>query len=209
MFEDSWAWCCERSTPIALCIVALGLCVAIGGPILRTQLAAPAAPSFVDDPFAAPQVPSSVVEEVPATSRALVVYITGAIARPDVYVVPEGARVKDVVVAAGGLRADAASAVINLAAPLSDAQHIHIPSLDEAAEPIAASAVGSTDGQLNLNIATAADLEELPGIGATIAARIVDYRQANGPFTSIDDLRNVAGVGEKVFEKIRDSIRVE
>jgi competence protein ComEA len=209
MFEDYWAWCRERSAPIALLIAALGLCVAVAGPFVRAQLATPAPAAPPTDPFAAIAEPPIAATTEPKAPIPLVVYITGAVARPDVYVVPEGARVKDAVVAAGGLRGDAAGAAVNLAAPLSDAQHIHIPSLDDAAETVEASNASNAGGLLNLNIASAADLEELPGIGATIAGRIVEYRQTNGPFTSIDDLRNVAGIGDKVFDQIKESIRVE
>ncbi|NJM08168.1 ComEA family DNA-binding protein [Candidatus Gracilibacteria bacterium] len=209
MFENYWAWCRERSAPIALGIAMLGLCVAVGGPLLRAQLTRPPQAVETADPFATLAEPVVVATTAPLAPAVLVVYVTGAVAHPDVYVVSEGARIKDAVVAAGGLRNDAAGAAINLAAPLSDAQHIHIPSLDEAAEPVEVSKVSSAGDLLNLNIASAADLEELPGIGATIAARIVEYRQANGPFTSTDDLRSVAGVGDKLFDQIKDSIRVE
>lgn len=159
-------------------------------------------------PFADP----TAARDAPAQ---LVVYVTGAVPRPDVYLLPPGARVKDAVVAAGGLGSDAAAEQINLAEPLSDAAHIHVPSLAEAAAApdsagsAAATAPGSPAGSagdgaslIDLNRASAAELEELPGIGKTIAERIVARRSEAGPYQSVEDLREVTGVGEKLYSQI-------
>src|SRR5262245_49674534 len=121
----------------------------------------------------------------PAATYAIV-YISGAVRRPDVYQVPVAARVKDVVLAAGGLTEDAAIDEINLADRVADAQHIHIRRQGESPSSPAATgseaAGDSKDGLLNLNTATATDLDALPGIGPSIAERIVEYRTTNGPF---------------------------
>lgn len=160
-------------------------------------------------------------EELPQATtlpaeKAVIVYISGAVLAPDVYRLPAEARVKDVVVAAGGFAANADPNAINLAARLSDEQHIYVPRQGEAqAAPVAnagsaAPAAPEADGQelININTASPADLDELPGIGQSIATRIVDYRTANGPFGSIDDLKNVKGIGASLFEQIAPLVTV-
>jgi competence protein ComEA len=141
----------------------------------------------------------------PAATIAIV-YISGAVQHPDVYQVSSAARVKDVVLAAGGLTEDAATDRINLADHISDAQHIHIPSQAEPAPEPAAAGASATPGNqeklLNINTASAADLDSLPGIGQSIAQRIVEYRTTNGPFQSAEDLRKVKGIGPALFANI-------
>jgi competence protein ComEA len=146
------------------------------------------------------------------TAEYVIVYISGAVLHPDVYQLPPGVRVKDVVLAAGGLTEDAAADRINLAEHVADAQHIHIPHQDEAAP---ASEIeredateSSADAPLNINTANAADLDSLSGIGPAIAQRIVEYRTANGPFQSLEDLQQVKGIGPALFAKIAPLITV-
>jgi competence protein ComEA len=156
----------------------------------------------VDDPFAS-ELTNEPMSESPAP---LVAYVTGAVVAPDVYQLPPGARIKDLVQAAGGLQPEADAEAINLASPLSDAQHIHVPSIGEG--PPAASAstnMGSSTGAsglLDLNSATVEQFDQLPGVGPTIASRIVEYRDVNGPFGSADDLAQVDGVGPSLIAKI-------
>lgn len=161
--------------------------------------------------------PESETSEIPAHATStpaamVIIYISGAVQRPDVYQVPAAARVKDVVLAAGGLTEDAAIDEINLAEHLTDAQHIHIkrkgettasaPSNDENPST-------SKNGLLNLNTASAADLDGLQGIGQSIAGRIVEYRTTNGPFQSVEDLQKVKGIGPALFAKLEPLITVE
>ncbi|MBX0329296.1 helix-hairpin-helix domain-containing protein [Oscillochloris sp. ZM17-4] len=213
--HDAEIWWRRPRLLAALACVALGVAVIIGGPALRGALA-PAAPppddlgmSLFDEPLDAPDLAAEMPSPAPAD---LIVYVSGAVDAPDVYRLPEGARVIDAVLAAGGLLADAAGEGVNLAAPLSDAQHIHIPRLGEgapAASDLAASdAPASAGGLIDLNRASAVDLEELPGIGQAIAGRIIAYRETQGPFTSVDDLRNVTGVGDALFSKISPLVTV-
>jgi competence protein ComEA len=146
----------------------------------------------------------------PTTAYAIV-YISGAVQQPDVYQVPAAARVKDVVLAAGGLTEDAAIDEINLAEHVTDAQHIHIRRQGESpspAAPVDDAAESSKDGLLNLNTASAADLDGLPGIGQSIAERIVEYRTTNGPFQSVEDLQKVKGIGPALFAKLAPLIAV-
>jgi competence protein ComEA len=142
-----------------------------------------------------------------------IVYISGAVLNPDVYQVPVAARIKDVVLAAGGLSEDAAADKINLAARVTDAQHIHIPRQGEE-PPVAATVAADTptDGKdtlININTAGAAELESLPGIGQSLAQRIVEYRTSNGPFQSAEDLRKVKGIGAALFTKIAPLVTIE
>jgi competence protein ComEA len=130
---------------------------------------------------------------------------------PDVYRVPAAARVKDVVLAAGGLTDDAAADKINLADHLADAQHIHIPRLDEpdpAAAPVDSAPDDGKGTLLNINTASTTDLDGLPGIGQSIAQRIVEYRTTNGPFQAVDDLQKVKGIGPALFAKIAPLVTV-
>lgn len=150
-------------------------------------------------------------DSVPTATFAIV-YISGAVQQPDVYQVPSAARVKDVVLAAGGLTEDAAIDEINLAEHVVDAQHIHIRRQGESPPSpasLAADMIGdSNDGLLNLNTASAADLDSLPGIGQSFAERIVEYRTTNGPFQSIEDLQKVKGIGPALYAKLAPLITV-
>ncbi len=149
------------------------------------------------------------LEQIPTAPTTLIVYVTGAVVAPDVYQLPAGARLKDLVVAAGGLLSDADAQSINLAAPLSDADHVHVAHLgeiDTLATPLASSAessdIAGSSALINLNSASAADLDALPGIGPALAERIIAYRTEHGLFASIDDLANVKGIGPALIENI-------
>lgn len=196
----------------ALIIAATAFLIGCG--LIGWTLATHAAPSTplveaaaeadqpINDPFDS-EPPS---EPTPEPSVSLVAYVTGAVLAPDVYQLPPGARVKDLVQAAGGLLPEADTEAINLAAPLSDAQHIHVPSIGEAPSAegagLSADAGASSTGLLDLNRATAEQLDQLPGVGPTIAGRIVDFRDTNGPFGSPEDLAQVDGVGPALIAKI-------
>lgn len=145
-----------------------------------------------------------------ATGDHLVVEVTGAVARPGLYRLPAGTRVGEAIAAAGGYdpRVDAAAvaAALNLAARVTDGDRIVVPSRDDA--PVASVGGGpAPDGLVDLNAATAAELEALPGIGEVTAARIIAARD-EAPFASVDDLRSRGLVGEKTFERIRDLVTV-
>jgi competence protein ComEA len=198
MEATSW-WRSPRLLAAALCLL-LGAAMLVAGLIPRlagTLPPPPADAALADLAEPAPEWPDEAPPE-------LVVYVTGAVRAPDVYRLPPGARVKDAVLAAGGLRHEAAVAQVNLAEPLSDAQHVHIPALGEGAEnePGSGPVAGAEAGLLDLNRASTADLEELPGVGQTIAERIVARRDAEGPFGSVEELREVTGIGSKLYEQI-------
>ncbi|MBL8063741.1 MAG: ComEA family DNA-binding protein [Anaerolineales bacterium] len=160
----------------------------------------------------------------PAPTKApIAVHVVGAVPRPGLYEFAEGARVQDAIDAAGGLLTGANVDTINLAALLVDGEQLTIPFKDgEGAEtsgtddtlvlPGATSTPSTADTSdvelININEASVEELDTLPGIGPTIAQRIVDYRTTNGPFQSIDDIMNVSGIGPSTFENIKDLITV-
>jgi competence protein ComEA len=144
------------------------------------------------------------------TPRPLRVYVSGAVHHPDVVTLPPGSIVKDALVAAGGAIDEADLDRINLALPVADGQHIYVPRLGEESPPIPSPPAASpSDGKININTADSAALEALPGIGPVIAQRIIDYRLANGPFTQIEEIMDVSGIGPATFERIKDLIATE
>ena len=149
-----------------------------------------------------------------AVGAIILVHVLGAVARPGLFELHDGARVMDVVAAAGGLSATADPAGVNLARILSDGEQLYIPQLGEA-QPGAPSGAaaggiesGATGGKVNLNTASMAELETLPRIGPAMSQRIIDYREANGRFSSIDDLLNVTGIGDKTFDGLKELITI-
>jgi competence protein ComEA len=144
------------------------------------------------------------------------VYVTGAVAHPDVYLLSAGSIVRDALVAAGGATADADLNRINLAQQVYDQQQIYVPRFGEENPPLPSPPASLTNtsgnvqatGKVNINTATAEELDTLPGIGPAIAQRIIEYRLTNGPFQSIEEIKNVSGIGDKLFEKLKDLITV-
>ncbi|MDI6768254.1 MAG: ComEA family DNA-binding protein [Anaerolineales bacterium] len=134
------------------------------------------------------------------TLGSLMVYVTGAVATPGVYSLPEGSRVNDAVLFAGGFLPNAEQEGINLAAPLQDGQQLDIP--------IRSSASHVSGGRININTATVEELDTLPGIGPTTAKSIVNYRLEHGPFQFPQDIQNVPGIGPVTYDKIKDLIKV-
>jgi competence protein ComEA len=127
-----------------------------------------------------------------------------------VYTLPPESIVKDALVAAGGATDEADLDRINLALPVADGQHIYVPHVGEESPPVPSPSVASpSDEKININIADSAALEALPGIGPVIAQRIIDYRLANGPFTQIEEIMDVSGIGPATFERIKDLIATE
>lgn len=136
-------------------------------------------------------------------------HVAGAVAAPGLYLLDPGARVADALAAAGGFTEAAERAAVNLARRLVDGEQILVPERGVAALPGGtgpAAAAGTTGGIVSLSTATAAQLEELPEIGPATAAKIVAYREEHGPFTSVDQLLEVPGVGEKTLEAFREQV---
>ncbi len=153
------------------------------------------------------------VGEAAGSSAAVVVSVVGPVARPGLVTLPAGARVADAVEAAGGLLPEADPASVNLAAPLTDGEQIAValpgaaPAPGGAGAEAAGAAVGASS-QLDLNTATAADLDGLPGIGPVLAQRIVDHRSRHGPFTAVDQLDDVPGIGPATAAELAGLVAV-
>ena len=145
------------------------------------------------------------------TERPVIMHITGAVPRPGVYALPEGSRVQDAIVAAGGFLAEAEKTEINLAALLIDGEKLDIPYL-EGGSPVLptpdATVVAATTELIDINTASQSELETLPGIGPTTAQKIIEYRQQNGAFVSTEELINVSGIGPGLYERVKDLITV-
>ena len=147
------------------------------------------------------------------TERPVIVYIAGAVPRPGVYALPEGSRVQDAIAAAGGFLAEAQRTEINLAAFLIDGEKLDIPFAEGGSAvlptPVENTGLPSSSTELiNINTASSAELESLPGIGPTTAQKIIEYREQNGVFVSIEDIINVSGIGPGLYERIKDLITV-
>ncbi|TYT22436.1 ComEA family DNA-binding protein [Dictyoglomus thermophilum] len=144
-------------------------------------------------------------------SNFVIVHVTGEVKNPGVYRLEEGARVVDAVNLAGGPLPSADLDRINLADFLKDGSKIYIPPKDDNLDSNSKNQNALKDGlekkgKVNINTASKEELESLPGIGPTLAQRIIEYREENGVFTSAEDLLNVKGIGEKKLEKIKDQI---
>ena len=140
-----------------------------------------------------------------ATGPRLVVHVVGAVRRPGLFRLRDGARVADALARAGGPTHRADLAVVNLAAPLADGQQVVVPRrMPAGSGPVAGSA--TTGAKVSLAIATVDQLDELPGIGPITAQKIVDWRAAHGPFGSVEDLDDVPGIGPARVEQLRDLV---
>ena len=136
-----------------------------------------------------------------ATPGAVTVYVSGAVMVPGVYTLPDGSRVAAAIEAAGGFAAGAEQDAINLATLLEDGEQIDVPGI------VSNSHINA--GRININTATVDELDALPGIGPTTAQAIVEYRQQNGDFTSVQGIQDVPGVGPSTYDRIKDYITIE
>lgn len=168
-----------------------------------------------------PAASSSTESSSTSEPAELVVHAAGAVVTPGVYTLAPTARVDDLVRAAGGLAPDADSSRLNLAAPLGDGARVYVPRRGEvdapevvgpdAGAPVAGDEAPAADeaaGPIDLNTATEAELDELPGVGPAIAAAIVSFREENGGFASVEDLLDVRGIGEAKLAEIRPLVTV-
>lgn len=138
----------------------------------------------------------------------VIVDVAGWVRSPGVYEFVAGDRVVDAIERAGGARRGADLAALNLAAPLVDGSQILVPKAGAATGAGGSTTAGSTGGLVNINTASATELEALPGIGEVLAATIVAYRDEHGPFASVDQLEDVSGIGPSTLEEIRDLVTV-
>jgi competence protein ComEA len=150
-----------------------------------------------------PPQPTSLPTPTP-TAAPLCCHVTGQVIAPGVYTLSPGAEVQDAIQAAGGASVDADLERLNLAAVVQDHQQIVVPRRSTDSNALD----GPSAGLVNINTAGSETLQTLPGIGPALAGRIIDYRDAHGPFVAVEDLLNVKGIGEVTLEKLRPLISV-
>jgi competence protein ComEA len=181
-------------------LVAAGLCFA-------------AWRSWSDDPSnageALPERTASVaVSGSPSPGASVVVHVAGLVVNPGLVTMPSGSRVGDALAAVGGALPDADLDAVNLARVLVDGEQVLVPAPGTAVAAPAAPGVSGGGGLLNLNSATAEQLDALPGVGEVLAGRIVAWREENGRFSGVDDLGEVSGIGPKLLDGVRDLVTV-
>ena len=135
--------------------------------------------------------------------------VSGCVKHPGVYEVTSTSRVFEVIEKAGGVTKDADTSSINQAEPVTDGQKINVPDKKSGPPAQGSSAAAeqqSSDGKVSINTADSEELQKIPGVGPVTAENIISYRESNGSFKSIDDIKNVSGIGEKTFEKMKSTI---
>jgi competence protein ComEA len=163
-----------------------------------------------DDDAPPASAPTLQVGEAGGGSSRVTVHVAGAVRRPGVYRLPSRSRVVDAVRRAGGARHRADLSVLNLAAKLEDGRQVVVPLRAPAGAPVAAAGGTATApaGPIDINTATAEQLDELDGIGPGMAGTILDYRKEHGGFGSVEELGQVPGIGEKRLAALREKVRV-
>ncbi|MHB8060260.1 MAG: helix-hairpin-helix domain-containing protein [Gaiellaceae bacterium] len=188
----------SRRQAIVACVLALALLVAAGN-LLGTK-----------QPAEQKRAARVKLVSAAGSSRAeLLIDVSGAVHRPGVYKLPTGSRVNDALLEAGGATGKADLTLINRAATLTDGQQVLVPEKISAANAAAApsgSAPSAGAAPIHLNSATAEQLDELPGVGPATAARIIEYRTANGSFKTVDELDSVSGIGPAKLAELRDLV---
>jgi len=140
---------------------------------------------------------------MPAVAKTILIHVAGKVKRPDVYPLLAGSRVSDAIKAAGGAQKDVDLGDINLARVLVDGEQVYVGYVAKVSSSSSKSSKTRFTGVINVNRATKAEFDSLTGIGPVIASRIINYRNANGPFLALDDLLKVSGIGSKTLERIR------
>lgn len=161
---------------------------------------------------------TQIIEETQETDKEsdineVVVYISGAVKNPGVLTMTSEDRLADAIEMVGGTVDGADMNAVNLAEKLSDGKHYIIPKIGENVAPsgnnqVSTSNSKGSDGKININTATAEELDKLPGVGESTAQKIISYREESGGFKSVEELKNVNGIGDKKFEDMKDSVTI-
>ena len=215
-------WRTGAGAAVVLVLAALAVTIAVSA--LSTAQGA-GSTTVTSAPSADASSDASSWASEPSAGGVLFVHVHGAVVSPGLYELAAGARVVDVIAAAGGFGVEADPAGVNLARPLVDGEQLKVPAVgevvaDSGADGGGAVGGGAVDGGggaaggggagslVNLNTADDAALQTLPGVGPATAGAILDWRQQNGAFRSVDDLLGVSGIGEKTLEKLRPQVTV-
>ena len=199
---------------LGLAVVAVAVAVSFFAPWGNSSPVSSRDPRKFDSSQSQPQSqsPSSALAsgnfDTSLTDDGTWVHVVGEVHEPGLYVVPVGSRVVDAIMAAGGLTEHADECALNLARPLGDGEQLVVPSRVSDATGCAVQVAPGAGGggasvPVSLSRADLATLDSLPGIGPTLAQRIIDWRTANGGFTSVDQLNDVSGIGDKLFATLQ------
>ncbi|MEY2451080.1 MAG: competence protein ComEA [Acidimicrobiaceae bacterium] len=192
---------------------ALALAVSAGALVVAIVVLRPAgADPAPEETLPRASAPEASASAPPASSSGTLVIVqaAGAVVRPGLYRLAPGARVDDLIRAAGGLAPDADPDRVNLAALLADGEKVYVPRVGEDVPADSSAGAGSSPAPklVDLNTASIADLDTLPGIGPATAQAIIDYRSQHGRFRSVDELLNVRGIGQTKLDELRPLVRV-
>lgn len=176
---------------VALLVAAVGLAVTI----LSWPDSEPAA-----------TVPATPVEATAAEPKTIIVSVAGAVKEPGIVELEAGARVADAIEAAGGLTDGADPGFLNLARVVADGDLVAVPDASASGPVVPGGDAAGAGGLVNINVAGAAELDALNGIGPVLAERIIEYRESNGSFQSLDELSEVSGIGAALLEQLRDQV---
>ena len=204
--------------PVVIGITAVAICVLVAGGVGLASVVAPDS-AFTVEKADASDGESGQADPVQSESASLFVHVGGSVADPGLYELAGDVRVQQAIDAAGGFAEDAAIDALNFARQVQDGEQIIVPSMQQAigsGAPVAADSGASAQssggafahGKVDINAATADQLQQLNGVGPALAQRIVADRQANGPFKTVEDLKRVSGIGDKKFASLADSICV-
>lgn len=190
---------------VAAVAISAVVAFASGGGGLQGEVGAPGV--RIDDVGATDAASGgAAVQAGVAPTDTLLVHVLGAVAQPGIVELAPGARVVDAVGAAGGLTPEADAGGVNLARALVDGEQLVVPVVGAAPPVTAAGVPAAVDGRVSLNQADVAELDTLPRIGPALAQRIIDWREANGPFTDVAQLLDVAGIGDAVYSGLVDLV---
>ncbi len=154
-------------------------------------------------------------EEKSEETGKIKVYVTGEVNSPGVIELEEGARIEDAIQKAGGINPEANLKEINLASEIEDGEKIYVPNLVEQVEETTlsseseANTSSKSEGKVNINKASVSELTSIPGVGASTAQKIITYREENGKFKTIEDIKNVSGIGDSKYNSMKDFISVK
>jgi competence protein ComEA len=190
---------------------AAGLLTLVVAVVALVSWRSSSAPAELGLPRATPARAPATGDATSTTTASATAHAAGAILRPGVYRLPPGARVTDLIDAAGGPASDADLDQLNLAALGADGERVYVPRKGEAPPPVGGTAAGGAPtpaGPVDLNTATAEQLDTLPGVGPATAAAIRQYRSEHGRFRAVDDLLEVPGIGEAKLDHLRSLVKV-